>query len=131
MKKVIDINLDRIQEDKLIYILSYEQQEDRSKKYSILDYSDSGIIADFLCATTGNIWNSDTPEPVYEFDLYEIDPSTEDVAERIMLSWQGLVRGEPRGSMQYIRDGCQVLRELRDDEKVHYITGLSTRYYFN
>ncbi|MCR4717438.1 MAG: hypothetical protein K5656_09670 [Lachnospiraceae bacterium] len=91
------------------------------------DDSDSGIIVNRLERERGIMWDSDTPENPYLLDYYDIPSDSEDVAENVILEWQKILTGNG-GSMQYIQDACQYLKETYDENhKNRYITGFALR----
>lgn len=92
-----------------------------------IDASDSGILVNAFDRNTGFMWNSDEPQNPYIFDYCEIPTDTDDLAEKIALEWSDVLKGNG-GSLQFIQDGSQFLRESYEDRhKSSYITGFLLR----
>ncbi len=114
-------------DDNTICIIGRDPQMEKDSRG--LDYSDSGIYVNRFDRETGIVWDSDTPENPYLFDFLDIPTNTGDLAEKVILEWSSILKGNG-GSMQFIQDSCRYLKETyEEDHKKGYITGFQLREY--
>lgn len=105
-------------------------REERERFKSSRDYTDINIWLTGIDKLTGKIFDTDGGIHPYDFEYADIDPDTEDFAERIMLEMQKLLLGK-RGSIQFIYDACLRLQEefRESQERRMLITGVKLRPY--